>query len=459
MKAGIKKSVAFIRQAGFSHIKFELEGNLNRRRSSTCSACSGSGRAQCTNCSGRGVVESQPNLFFPTTTMQECGTCRGDAGQRCEACAGRGTNAIYSNEEVCFKFILNHLAQAIHGKTLDQLRAENTRELRTLRASHASYTNTECQLIDGITYAEFYYDGSVDSELTITIPIEKVDIVPHILDSFKELAKVSGTGKIDVRGAGMHISVIPTEANGVYPVRNFRMPEDKIRNFRENMGKLLPALFFVASSGSQTRAMNFRTPQVSHSEKYSAIYTHGNTCFEYRVFETCYQRPEAIFEFIGVIAQSLKFYHDPSYKVTELKQRFNFASSRNIANFFDTPENLRILNATVKYLKPEDVSYKKLKNYRGLKYTIGTLTREEKKLIAALRAEYQIYKTHHETIAKRPLSPYEKSCVDDYMAEYDWSYTKAEKEVTSGRQGKLVDFSTFLKNNLKKKSSNFAVAV
>src|SRR5690606_3810881 len=87
-------------------------------------------------------------------------------------------------------------------------------------------------------YIKFYDDGSVDSEVTATIALDKVEHVLTMIEAFKKLADANGNG-MDVDGAGMHVSVLTTS---VYPTRRM-LPNEKIENFRTEVTKLLPALF------------------------------------------------------------------------------------------------------------------------------------------------------------------------------------------------------------------------
>jgi hypothetical protein len=255
----------------------------------------------------------------------------------------------------------------------------------------------------------------------------------------------------------MHIAILPEEAEGTYPCR-VRLPSSKVQNFKTEVGKLLPALYFLGASGHRTRSMSYRNPKIE-DDKYSAICTHNGTAFEYRVFETCYDRPEAIYDFVQVIANTLKFYDDPTLKVKALGKKFGFHKTTSVAKYYDTPEQLRILNATVKYLKPEDKSFKALKAERGLYYSVKSLSIKEKQKIGQLRQDYQEYKKHYDYISERPLDTHEKSQVDWLIVEQDVLPDEAERLVKERRQGSLVDFGTFLKNNLTKRTTGATVTV
>ena len=159
---------------------------------------------------------------------------------------------------------------------------------------------------------------------------------PYNREAFKVFGLKASKGNVNVQGSGMHIAVLPEGCAGKYPVRSIRLDTAGLRNFQTEMTKLLPALYFVGTAGHRSRAMTYRTPRISHDSKYSAVYTQNGTIFEYRVFETCYDRPEAVYEYIQVISNSLKFYANPNLKVKALGKKFGFPSTTEIAHYYST---------------------------------------------------------------------------------------------------------------------------
>lgn len=438
MKSAIKEAGNFIKQAGFGYIKVELEGHLGRRNQRVCDMCSGAGRGDCQDCGGDGVRVSTNRQTLLFGLRADCETCAGEGIRQCSACNGRGNTGSYRDEGVCEEFMSNEVALAVYGKPIVDLMAE-----QGLEAGEDHWHDA----LEHLSYGRFYYDGSVDSEYTFTLPVEHMDKIIHYVHAFKKLASVAGGG-LDIRGSGMHISVLPQRCNGVYPTSD-RLDSMGLQNFTNEVSKLLPALYFVGTAGHRSRKMEFRHPRITSGEKYSAIYTHSGTCLEYRLFETCYDKPEAIYDFIQVIAQTLRFYKDPSLRVKALGKKFGFVNSVEIAKYYSTKEQLQILNATVKYVKPVDKSFKKLKQERGVYATIKALDKKEKIRIAQLRQEYQELKKHHDYIQSKPLSKYELSTRDMLMIEDNLSVDKAEQIVLENRGGsRLVDFTTFLKRNL-----------
>lgn len=416
MRQVIKEAIQQIKDAGFSHIKVELEGDLGRDGERDCETCFGEGGYECDNCNGSGqVVDYDANrlelgLDEDDEVYKDCEYCFGDGRVECDDCSGEGTHSHYIDEEDCEQIMRDYVSR----ETLDRL-----------------------------VYGNFYEDGSVDSEFTFTVAIEDSEDIIEWINAFKHLAeRASEDGHIDVTGAGMHITLLQS---GDYDAQS-SLNRAGMRNFESEVTKLLPALFFVASSGHQSRDLQYRYPRISGNDKYSAIYTHGDTCLEYRLFETCYDRPEAIWDFIQAIAQTLKFYTNPELKVKAIGKRFGFTDGDNLARFYNTPEQLRILNSTIKEVKPKDKSFKKLKEERGVRYTIKSLTNQEKIRLAQLRQDYREYVKRAEEVMRRPLTESEQQRVDWLMTEDGLSRDDAITHIR-GRRSRIEDFQTFVENN------------
>ena len=424
MKAALKEAIEQIKTAGFSHIKVELEGDIGRDGERECQECYGSGELQCSNCEGGGYVHTMDDNN--NEYENECADCSGDGEESCDACDGSGNSGSFMDEETCEDFMRQWIREKHPG-------AE-----------------------ERLTYGNFYEDGSVDSEFTFTVPIENVEDVLLWTEAFKALAYEAGDGNIDVSGAGLHVSVLPATSNGRYPCGG-QLPESNLNNFMNEVTKLLPALFFLASSGHQSRDLGYRHASIGY-DKYHAISTHDATSLEYRVFETCYDRPEAFYDYVKVIANTLKFYADPSLKVSALGKTFGFNDGNECARFFSTPEQLRILNATVKHLKPKDKSFKKLKEERGVRYTIKSLASKEKAKIAQLREDYRIYRRNYLETRSRPLTERELADVDRYMVYESWSRRQAEAYVR-GDTAPLMSLADFITKNLRPSHYSETVSV
>lgn len=451
-----KKALSIIEDAGFGFTKFEFEAQMYRMGTPRrCEECT-DGYRQCETCHGDGTVIDPQNNIFTVETLIDCSRCEGDGGDRCGECNGRGRMGDWSDETACHVWMLDWVLKKKYNTTYKEMREANPIP-DGVRMNHDQRTFYG---MPDLVFGRFYNDHSVDSEYTCTFPTSKaIELGKLYAQAFVELSKIAGGGHVMVTtGAGMHISVLPTQNNGVYPGQ-WRMPENQVNNFIREVSKLLPALYFVGTAGHRSREFRYRVPQISTHDKYSAIFTHGNTCFEYRVFETCYDRLEAIGDFLSVIAQSLKFYANPDLKVKQLDKQFGFSNTSNVADYYNTPEQLRILNATVKYLKPEDKTYKQLKNERGLKYTISSLKQKQRIRLSELRSEYDRYAKRYQETRQRPLDRYELAELDNLMLNDGMTHTEAEAYVRSSRQGSLTDFANFVRNNLERRRTSHTVTV
>jgi len=350
----ITKDIEAIKLAGFTHLKVELEAHLERGYSHNeeCEDCDG-GRISCYQCDGLGVLDED----------EECSDCNGEGSNACDYCDGYGRRESDNelDDDDCYNIV----------------RAGLTQDMR-----------------NAITYDSFEDDGSVDSEYTFTIPIDNADMLPEFVRVFASLGEKSGT--LDVTNAGMHMAVL---TSGSYPSRPV-LSEEKCRNFRTQVTKLLPALFFTAAHAPTTRGMSFRSPRVSEYEKYSAIYIQRDRgCIEYRLFDTCYDKPEAILDNIAVIAKTLKFYGAAEVHLN-LPSSVGFPDGAALARMYNTPEKLRLLNQGLEYLKGHK-SPKTLKEERQFKVTHRGLLKEQRLNIARHKADYEEYIAGEERSVRR----------------------------------------------------------
>lgn len=383
----LKSTVKAIEEAGFGYIKVELEAQLQRPYDDdyhyeTCEECSGDGYNSCEDCDGEGYEEVE--LTRPdgsTSDMTEevtCDSCAGSGTHDCNYCDGegeverQGENESYSNVEHCQEFIENSISE----------------EARK-----------------AIIYGRFYNDGSVDSEYTFTIKAQDAHFLPEIINSFNLLAAEVGNG-MDVDGAGMHVAVLPIESNGVYPVRNTELNPEKLQNFKTEVTKLLPALFIAATSGNFTRALNYRHPKIDY-DKYSAIHIVDGRCLEYRLFETCYQRPDAIFEYLETIARTLEYYKDPSKKVATQGKEFVFYDREGINGFTATPDQVRIIKKQLKMVIGKATTIKSFQERRELQLSVQARNKDFGKKITRTRKLYQEAVKNYKNRVEAPLTSYE----------------------------------------------------
>jgi hypothetical protein len=329
------KALEFNKSLGFSHIKVELEARLGRgqNRDERCVDCHADGWLRCGACnhSGFTVIDNVP---------MECGECNGDGSTECRRCNGRGFLRGGYSDSWCRDFIIKHISR---------------------------------ETADLIVYSEFYWDGSVDSEFTFTIPMLAAHRVIEVIEAFNKLAEKIGNG-LSIDNAGLHIGVLPS---GTYPCSKGLLNSTFMENFRRETAKLLPALYFLGTHTNMTRDLGFRRPFVSSIEKYSAIYTHGDTAIEYRLFDPCFDKPTAFFDKVEIIAATLKYYS--TKKVKASYEKFNMFSLQELSSLYGTMENYDALLKTVKEVKPSK-TFTALKNERKFKITKSKLVAEARKL-------------------------------------------------------------------------------
>lgn len=368
-------------------IKVELEADLDRPdgERSYCDDCEGDGYSvceycddgltECLTCEGsehvrendQGELEACavawgdpvpedaqdcPNCDEGFVTCSECG---GDCRDDCDSCNGSG----YNNEDPdgwdvdhCKDFLLEHVP---------------------------------AEARDALIYSRFYNDGSVDSEFTFTLPIDKAEYTVHFIEAFKQLSEEIGNG-CNTDGAGMHIAIL-NNPSGSYPSGN-RWQERQAGNFAKAMTPLLPALYFLASADYNSRGLGYRRPEVNLFEKYAAISgSHG--CFEYRIFETCYERPLAILDYIIVIANTLEFYKTEATDTALKLGSLGIKDGRGIERFYYTEAHLKALDRGLARLKPAYKSIDTLKRERNFKVTPTVLKEREKKLEAEWAKDFE----------------------------------------------------------------------
>lgn len=231
-------------------------------------------------------------------------------------------------------------------------------------------------------FSKIYTDS--ETEWTITIDLkepENVLLLPHLIDAFNHLAKANRNGAIDVKGSGMHMAFLQGE-NGMYPSEEDRDPvqQKRFENFAKSMTPLLPALYLLGANRTFrnkgiTRSLAPRMPQISHSEKYSAVaYRYG--AVEFRVFDTCYDNREQILDNAAVMARSIakywrKTYRDPGMKKYMEKPIYfggnGSQSINNLDDLFMLKEHIVLLNAGLQRIKPTYLTVKEIKAVRKFK--------------------------------------------------------------------------------------------
>lgn len=357
-------AVQRMKRQGFTHAKIELEAQLNRSYSDNyvdCETCD-SGYVDCYDCDGTGVreTETSSNNGRILQVTEVCGDCDGDGQTTCGECDGDGrqqADTDWESESDCEAFILRNV----------------TPEAR-----------------NALVYQQFYNDGSVDSEFTFTVRMEDIHLAVEFLDAFRLLSDEIGGG-MDTYGSGMHLSVL---TEGEYPCST-NLDRNKISNFKREVTKILPALYFVASPDHASRPLDFRHPLISDDKSgdYPAICTHDDTILEYRIFETCYQQPEMLLENFEVIANTLKYYSNRplNYQGPSADLGNRYEHSGGVARFYDTTDRLEALNRALPFIKPKDKTIRQMKAQRNFKLTQAQLGKREKIKKRRAEADYQRY--------------------------------------------------------------------
>lgn len=364
----LRKLMRTLRKADVTHVKVELEANFNRGEddSSDCFECDGRGDYTCGECDGHGFLTDDADEL-----SIDCEACAGSGYLECATCDGHGVvDEVYSDfsdVDYCHQYILDRV---------------------------------DTYARNALTYSRFYYDGSVDSELTFTLPVERIQHIPKFIRAFQKIG--DKTGHCDVSGAGMHIAVLP---DGVYPSETERFDEAKMDNFIAQNQRLLPALFFLGTANAKTRDLRYRQPRVSSEERYSAIYTMSGRAIEYRIFDTCYDKPEMVFDYLAVIANTLRYYIDPELQAPRLFSDFTFSEShgdRSLARFYKTKEkHLRILEQQLPLLKPEHKTVGQVKRERNFKLNAKTIRERRERRKEQLLLEVRRYVDNIEDIPTR----------------------------------------------------------
>lgn len=370
-RRAILEAVEVIKNSEFkaTAIKVELEAQFGRHlnTSAYCSVCV-SGRIDCPECQG-------------TAEDSDGGACEScnDGRVSCPLCNTR--NGFYDNAE-CHKFLM---------KELEKLGLAKYRGRSKHRLGHG--VTTSWWPTAPLAYAEFYIDGSVDSEFTFTIMLDNpknIFLLPKIITIWNKLGRAIGNG-CDVAGAGMHMALINDE-DGDYPTRNG--DPEPYDNFSKEMLLLMPALYFLGASCSNSRGLNYRYPGIGWDSHRAAI-DYRNGALEFRVFDTCYKRPEAILDNVVVIKNCLKFWADQpvGHKLAKIVQRTNFGidSGDELKRFYLTKEHLDLLNAGLKILKPNYCTITELKEQRQFKVTKNHVNNREKEIYKEAITEYKEY--------------------------------------------------------------------
>lgn len=400
-------------------VKLEMEAQFNRPSGSgdpQCDSCEGSGYSYCEYCDeGQREHEHCDCTENCDTDYEDCGECDGEWRWTCNSCDGEGEPEEgapdWGDPLVCQQFIVDNVPKSARN---------------------------------AIKFIKFYRDGSVDSECTVTLPIHQAHLLVHFLEAWTKLGKAIGNG-IEIHRAGMHISIL-NDPNCFYtPGLDLNILNPRyVNNFADAMTPLLPALYFLASPSQQSRGLSYRTPRI-HPDKggvYPAICTHGNSTFEYRVFETCYDRPLMLVDFLIVIAKTLQFYK-PEPTETHMKLgKLGIKDGNGLDRFYFTPKHLIALDKGLKWLKPDYKTIDQLKAERDFKVDRKYLSDEHKKRCDAWKEDFARVKASNKSRRKSlyyeglmrayrrqsegyadvtDVKQYAKNFLDGYLREYNLS--------------------------------------
>lgn len=263
-----------------------------------------------------------------------------------------------------------------------------------------------------LIYAEVYKDGSVDTEMTGTLLLDKPEnilLLPKIQQIFRDVCEEYGSS-FNTRNAGIHLALLNNK-EGLYPAKKAQ-PYDatRFKNFRKSMIRLLPALYFLGSHDNISRELRFRIPQIERCEtptngmyvhnspKYSAIaFRHGSV--EFRLFETCYDNPEVLLDYVVVMSNAMKFWTRGCTRnnLPRLKKPINFGigDGEELNRMYLIPQHIDLLNSGLNILKPAYYSIRQLKKQRNFTVTRKTLNKKLKEIKITAINNYKEYEKRY----------------------------------------------------------------
>jgi len=322
----------------------------------------------------------------------------------CEAQLRRTNDYRWDSNSTCHEWLLNRIQELTDTKLSYDGDAETYNPFRWM------------------SFSKFYNDGSVDSEHTCTIKLnrpENVFYLEKVVQAFTDLGDCIGNG-IDTQGAGLHMAFL-FRKDASYPHKeddyrrlamtsygkSRRLQLTKLRNFRKAMIQMLPALYFLGTTNEITRSMSFRTPRISIDyrkdalqfahPKYAAIsYRYG--AMEFRIFDTCYDNPEAVFDYVAVMANASKYFVEPYVARVDPMKTIYFGndSSRTLERLYGTIEHLQLLEQGVEALKPSWYTFDELKSQRNFTKSSANYQQNEETIVNDLANEYEEYSDRYD---------------------------------------------------------------
>lgn len=272
--------------AGFKYLKLELEAEVNPEdydAQSSCVECDGRGSINCPDCDGSGGSE------------ETCSYCEGRGYFECDYCYEG-----YTDNENSFDEYLRDFEQDLRNRLGD--------------------------INEHLKYLRIYRDGSVDTEATLTLRVDYLADLPEIVKAFKKTCL--SFGSCGTYSAGIHLTLL----EGYKYPRSRKLNQGKIANYKKQIAKLLLGLVYLGSNNGTTRHFQYRDLKVSANDKYSAIFTHHDTCIEFRLFDTCYDQPEQILNYLSLMAKTLRFYTMDQKKAVGFEKVISVDTSEQILN-------------------------------------------------------------------------------------------------------------------------------
>lgn len=415
-------------------IKVELEAQLNRDSTvrpdvicpdeEHCYDCEGNGNNWCDDCTEEGYSycpEGCEDGYFENDEgdqtrcpNEDCdmGTipCPNEECEEgsisCESCSGRGTRLCEDCEEndgvtthnsparreqgewhnitFCQDYILKQLKK--HGLAKTNMKPDGTKYNDRYGKERPT---------GALSYIRFYRDGSVDSEVTFTIKMDKAEnalMIPKVIEAWNKMVEAIGN-PVNVTRAGMHMAFLHGE-NAVYPVSSSNDDIAKFVNFRKATTQLLPALYFLGASDERSRELGFRKPQIRNNDKYSAIYYIGSAV-EFRLFDTCYERPEQALDNLVVMKNCMRYwssqYKSPNlHKITK-EVKFGVEGNQELKRFYRTHQHIDLLNKGLERIKPSYYTVKELKKQRKFDLSKRTINKKYRELEEQAKKEHVLY--------------------------------------------------------------------
>ena len=476
-------------------LKIEFEAMFNRKHGSSgcedcddgwteCGECNGNYEdfCDCDSCGGTGYLRLIDGNYLSCADNDEgavqCEDCCGSGRDycpdceegrvRCEDCESgediSESRKKWANEAYCHDWLMGKLAKIGLAQKLP--------DGETLGLPH-SLISVHYKPIGALKYAEFYHDGSVDSEFTVTISLKNrnnIFLVPQIAEIFKSLGKAIGN-EISTERAGMHMALINHSKFLYGRGHNTKTENSVIRydNFKRSMTLLLPTLYFLASQDHVSRGMRFREPCVGSADnqdgngKYSAInYSFG--AIEFRAFETCYGEPERILDNFVVMANCMRYWtkvFTPCGLEKRVKSiRFGNDTNHELDRLYSTVEHLDLLNAGLMKLKPSYMSLKECKLQRQFKTNKGTIKRTIRKVVKEAEAEYPEYDKCYDWHMEINRKHVEGRLLEEEMArfgrvsdvnleEVDKNIVKEAKRLIAEEANKKLPLAKFVEDKVK----------